>query len=406
MTETFPLAGIRIADFSWVGAGPFMTKPLADHGAEVIKVESKTRTDVIRSMPPFRDGEAGVNRSGYFANRNSSKQSICLDLHTELGRDLALRLIARSDMVVNNFTPGTMDRLGLGYHAARAVRPDIIYLEMPMQGNHGPHSSFRGFGLSIGAVGGIFGLSGYPDRPPVGTGTNYPDHVPNPLHGAIALLAALRRRRHTGEGAYIELAQLESTVNIIGPSMVAAALGHDVGRRGNTEDSAAPYGPYPCQSVDTWCALAAYTDEQWTALARVLGRPDWLADPDFGSLDARRSSAERLNKEVGAATALRDAWELADELCAAGVPAAAVSTSDELVDRDPQLRARGHWVTLDHPEMGPSIYNNIPYRLTRTPGRLRSSAPLLGADTEAVCTGLLEMSAAEYADAQSTGAIG
>ena len=208
MGAQLPLTGIRVADFSWVGAGPFLTKPLADHGADVVKVESRTRVDPIRSMAPFRDAVTGTDRSGYFANRNTSKRSMCLDLKHPRGRELAMRLIEVSDVVVNNFSPGTMDRLGLGYDAARAVRPDVIYLEMPMLGTEGPHRDCRGYGLTIAAAGGLLGLTGYDDAPPVGTGTNYPDHVPNPLHGAVAVLAALRKRRRTGQGEYIELAQL------------------------------------------------------------------------------------------------------------------------------------------------------------------------------------------------------
>ena len=146
MSAQLPMTGIRVADFSWVGAGPFLTKPLADHGADVVKVESRTRVDPIRSMAPFRDGVKGADRSGYFANRNSSKRSICLDLKHPRGRELALRLIEVSDVVVNNFSPGTMDRLGLGYDASRAVRPDVIYLEMPMLGTEGPHRDCRDTG--------------------------------------------------------------------------------------------------------------------------------------------------------------------------------------------------------------------------------------------------------------------
>jgi benzylsuccinate CoA-transferase BbsF subunit len=399
-----PLDGLRIADFSWVGAGPFLTKPLADHGAEVIKIESRVRTDVIRSMPPFRDGVPGVDRSGYFADRNSSKRSICLDLRDQAARDLALRLIAVSDVVVNNFTPGTMDRLGLGYAAARAVRPDIVYLEMPMQGGSGPHRDFRGYGLSIGAAGGLFGLSGYPDLPPVGTGTNYPDHVPNPLHGAIAVLAALLRRRRTGQGGYIELAQLESTANVIGPALIAAAAGHPVERAGNDDPLAAPHGVYPCAGEDRWCAIAVTGDAQWSALVRVLGSPGWAAA--FATPDARRAGRDRLDALLASLTRDWKGPDLADALTAAGVPAAPVQNAADLLERDPQLAARGHAVRLDHPVMGESVYSGIPYRLSRTPGRLRSPAPLLGADTHDVCTRLLGLDEADYRRLSGTGAIG
>ncbi|MFG3660846.1 CaiB/BaiF CoA transferase family protein [Streptomyces sp. NPDC047706] len=405
MSSRLPLDGIRVADFTWVGAGPFLTKPLADHGADVIKIESRTRTDPIRGMAPFRDGSPGTDRSGYFANRNTSKRSVCLDLKDPRGRDLALELIARSDVVANNFTPGTMDRLGLGHQDVLEVRPDIVYLDMPMQGNAGPHRDFRGYGLTIAAAGGLLGLTGHPGRPPVGTGTNYPDHVPNPLHAAVAVLAALRRRRRTGEGQYIELAQLESTVNVIGPALLAAAAGLPTGRSGNADAVAAPHGVYPCAGEDRWCAVSVCTDGQWTALARTLGNPAWTSRPDLATAEGRRAARQELDELMASQTASRQAGALADALTAAGVAAAEVSDAEQVL-ADPQLNARGHWSVLDHPVMGPSVYDNIPYRLSATPGALRAPAPLLGADTREVCVDLLGLDPGTYEHLANEGVVG
>ena len=405
MRTKLPLTGIRVADFSWVGAGPFLTKPLADHGADVVKVESRTRVDPIRSMAPFRDGLKDVERSGYFANRNSSKRSICLDLKQPRGRELALRLIAVSDVVVNNFSPGTMDRLGLGYEAARAVRSDIVYLEMPMMGTQGPQRACRGYGLTIAAAGGLLGLTGYDDGAPVGSGTNYPDHVPNPLHGAVAVLAALRKRRRTGQGEYIELAQLESTVNAIGPAIVAAAAGKTVCPAGNRDDVAAPHGVYPCAGVDSWCALAVFDDEQWAATRELLGR-DWPHRPELDSAEGRRHRRPLLDELLATATRSWEARQLSAELTRRGVAASPVLHADELVYSDPQLRARGHWITLDHEVMGPSIYDGIPYWMSRTPGHLRAPAPRLGAHTRAVCVELLGVTEESYDALVSEGAVG
>ncbi|MEV0287929.1 CoA transferase [Kribbella sp. NPDC050820] len=404
--ERLPLTGIRVADFSWVGAGPFMTKPLADHGAEVVKVESRARTDVIRNMHPFRDGVPGVNRSGYFANRNSSKRSICLNLQTGRGRALALDLIARSDVVVNNFTPGTMDRFGLGYDHAREVRPDVVYLDMPMQGNVGPHYRHRGYGLSIGALSGFYGLCGYPNRPPVGTGTNYPDHVPNPLHGAIAILAALHRRNRTGEGCRIELAQIESTINAVGPAIVAAGVGQHVNRRGNRDDLYAPNGVYPCRGTDEWCAISVGTDEQWQVLIECIDQTGDLRRESLRTAQGRRDNADQLDQLIAEATRRLDAHELTAMLVEHDIAAARVASAHDVLYDDQQLRARHHWVVLDHPEMGPSVYDNLPYTLSRTPGRLRGPAPLLGADTHDVCTQLLGMSQDDYDKALQEGAVG
>ncbi|MGY4785399.1 CaiB/BaiF CoA transferase family protein [Rhodococcus opacus] len=406
MNGILPLEGVRVADFTWVGAGPFLTKPLADHGADVIKIESRTRTDPIRSMAPFRDGEPGVDRSGYFANRNSSKRSVCLDLKDPRGRDIALEIIAESDVVANNYTPGTMDRLGLGYDAVRKIRPDVIYLDMPMQGNEGPQHDYRGYGLTIAAAAGLFGLSGYPDRPPTGTGTNYPDHVPNPLHGAIAVLAALRNRRRTGRGEHIELAQLESTVNVIGPALLAAAAGHRTERAANDDPIAAPHGVYPCSGEDKWCAIAVVTDEQWHAMVAVLGAPELTNRPEFSVARDRRTNRRQLDERISAATRGWDAARLAAVLAAAGVPASPVLNADDVLHHDPQLRARDHWVRLNHPVMGPSIYDGIPYRMSETPGHLRGPAPLLGADTRAVCVDLLGMGEAVFKDLNQKGVVG
>lgn len=405
MSSRLPLDGIRVADFTWVGAGPFLTKPLADHGADVVKVESRTRTDPIRLMGPFRDGAPGTDRSGYFANRNTSKRSVCLDLKDPRGKALALELIAQSDVVANNFTPGTMGRLGLGYQDVREVRPDIVYLEMPMQGNAGPHRDFRGYGLTIAAAGGLLGLTGHPGRPPVGTGTNYPDHVPNPLHAAVAVLAALRRRRGTGRGQYIELAQLESTANVIGPALLAAAAGLPTGRAGNDDPVAAPHGVYPCAGKDRWCSVSVSTDGQWSAFVEILGHPEWASRPAYATVEGRRSARLELDRFIASATASRPADALADSLTAAGVPAAAVSDAEQVLT-DPQLNARGHWTVLDHPEMGPSVYDDIPYRLSATPGALRGPAPLLGADTRDVCVGLLGLDPDEYERLAKEGVVG
>ncbi|MBD1539255.1 CoA transferase [Arthrobacter sp. S13_S34] len=405
MSNGLPLEGIRIADFTWVGAGPFLTKPLADHGADVIKIESKTRTDPIRSMAPFRDGQAGINRSGYFANRNSSKRSICLDLKHPEGNRLALELIAQCDVVANNYTPGTMERLGIGYDTVSRLRPDIIYLDMPMQGNSGPHRDYRGYGLTIAAAGGLFGLSGYPDRLPVGTGTNYPDHVPNPLHGAIAVLAALRNRRRTGRGEHIELAQLESTVNAIGPALLAASAGQQPERAANDDPVAAPHGVYRCAGDDKWCTVAVFTDAQWRSLALVLA-PEWASRPDLASAEGRRNARRELDVLMNSATQTWDADRLAAALTTEGVPASAVLDANALLNQDPQLRARNHWIRLDHPVMGPSIYDGIPYRLSRTPGRLRGPAPLLGADTRDVCLDLLGMDPETFDSLNQQGVVG
>jgi benzylsuccinate CoA-transferase BbsF subunit len=390
------LDGIRIIDFTWVGAGPFLTKPLADQGADVIKIESKTRTDPIRSMSPFAGGIRGVDRSGYFANRNSSKRSICLDLKSATGKDIAMELIAGSDVVANNYTPDTLDRLGLGYEDAIQSRADIIYLEMPMNGSTGPYSSHRGYGLTIAAAGGFLELSGYPDRPPVGTGTNYPDHVPNPLHGAIAVLAALRHRDQTGEGQRIELAQLPSTANVIGPALIAAALGQAEERTGNDDSAALWQGVVQTKGDDRWCAITLTDLQEVAWLSQVLHLEDFAN---------RTWTKDELGQHIRAASASWVAADLANALAACGIAASPVNDAKDLLC-DVQLAARNHWVTLNHPEMGPTIYDAPPYRSESTSPDLRSPAPLLGGDTWDVCEEILGMKRKEFDRLTAEGVFG
>jgi benzylsuccinate CoA-transferase BbsF subunit len=223
------------------------------------------------------------------------------------------------------------------------------------------------------------------------------------LHGAVAVLAALRKRRRTGEGEYIELAQLESTINAIGPAIVAAAAGAAVGRAGNGDDVAAPHGVYPCAGEDRWCAIAVFDDEQWAATRLVLDLPESLG---LATADGRRDSRPLLDRLIGVATRVWDADRLAAELTDRGVAASAVLTADDLVHSDVQLRDRGHWVTLDHPVMGSSVYDGIPYRFSESAGHLRSPAPLLGAHSRDVCIELLGVSEDTYDALASEGAVG
>lgn len=384
--NSLPLEGVRVADFTWIGAGSFTTKLLADHGAEVIKIESRERMDSLRSSRPYKDGIPGINRSGYFADRNSSKRSITLNLKTEAGQALARRLIAKSDIVANNFTPGTMEKFGLGYDAVRELKKDIIYIAMSMQGDSGPESRYLGYGLTIGALTGLQHLSGLPEREPAGTGTNFSDHIPNPCHAAFATLAALRHHRRTGEGQYIDVAQTEPTIALIGPTMIDYSVnGANTERSGNERAPVSPHGVYPCSGPDRWIALSASSDRAWCALVEVLGAPDWSMNEAYATGVGRWSRRKEIDAHLGTATKDWIAEELMERLQAAGVAAGVVNTAADVVDRDKQLVHRGHWVKLNHPEMGPSIYNAPPFRIIGASPVPRSPAPLLGQHTDEVC---------------------
>ncbi|MCD0502650.1 CaiB/BaiF CoA transferase family protein [Bordetella petrii] len=391
-----PLRGLRVIDFTWIGAGSFTTKLLADFGADVIKIESGQRLDSLREAKPFKDGRPGVNRSGYFADRNSSKRSITLNLKLADAREVAWRLIDGCDVVANNFTPGTMERLGLGYQAVRERNPGAVYLAMSMQGDSGPQANFLGYGLTMGALTGLQYLSGKPGREPAGTGTNFPDHVPNPTHGALAVLAALRHRRRTGQGQYIDLAQIEPTIALLGPAVLDyTANGHVAGPDGNRQISAAPRGAYPCRGQDRWIAISACEPGQWRALQDVLGEGAGLGRPQYQDTLARWRNRDALDSAIAAATANWDADTLTHSLQQAGVPAGRVATAADVLNQDPQLLHREHFRWREHAEMGRTVYSAPPFTLSRTPGDVLSAAPLLGEHTEQVCREVLNMTDAQ-----------
>ncbi|MBV7482208.1 CaiB/BaiF CoA-transferase family protein [Bordetella sp. BOR01] len=400
-----PLSGIRVTDFTWIGAGSYTTKILADAGADVIKIESNDRVDSLRLAAPYKDGIKGINRSGYFADRNSSKRSLTLNMKHPRALELVSRLIRQSDVIANNFTPGVMDRFGLGYDAVREIKPDIIYLAMSMQGGSGPEKHYLGYGATMAAVTGIQQLTGLPGRLPAGTGTNYPDHIPNPCHAAFALLAALRHRRRTGQGQRIDMAQTEPTVALLGPAVLDYTVnGHVQQARGNRHPDAAPHGVYPCAGADRWIAICVMRDTQWQGLRRALGQPHWMADPALATASARLRHADEIDARLAQEAARHDAGALVALLQSHGVAAGMVSTAADVI-ADPQLEHRDHWLTLNHPEMGPSLYNAQPFRYARSPAGQARPAPLLGQHTRDICGELMGLDEAEIERLAQEGAL-
>lgn len=397
------LKGIRFADLTWAGAGPFSTKIFSDFGAEVIKIESATRLDSVRTGGPFKDRKYGVNRSGYFASRNTGKKSLVLDLKSDEGRRLVFDIIRRSDVISNNFGPGAMERMGLSYEAVRTVKPDIVYLSMPMYGEEGPRAELLGVGMTISAVTGLMWSTGYRKDDPVGPGTHYPDHAANPYHAAFAVLAALRRKRLTGEGMKIDLSQVESTINFIGTAATESAMtDQDRPQTGNGSVEAAPHNIFRCTGEDTWVAIAATNDGEWQALARVIGGADLASDARFATAGDRLARRDELERLVSDWVATREADEAATALRDARVPAAVVANSRHLIERDPQLAARGYWQRVEHPELGNSLYASPPYRIDGERVEL-ARPPLLGEHNREILGGLLGLEAQEIDRLEAAG---
>ncbi len=387
---------LRVLDFCWVGAGAFVTRLLADLGADVIKVESHAHPDNLRLSGPHKSGARHLEGSGYFASRNTNKKSIALNMGRPEARSLAKKLARKCSVVTNNFRPGIMERWGLGYAELAAADPSLIYLAMPMQGSSGPNKSYIGFGSTIAAISGLVEMSGSPERAPIGTGTHYPDHVPNPGHALVGLLAALFHRARTGEGQYIELAQLESTVNLMGPSILRYTASGALPRRsGNRRNGSAPCGVFPCAGEDVWCAIEIENDAGWQALTQALGCPHWMTEARLDTLMGRSADIEAVESKLAQETRRFKAEALVPALQARGVASSVVETSRDVME-DRQLNARGYWREIDHAEMG-RITVNVPPFFATEEGRKREPAPppLLGEQTREIATSLLGLSESE-----------
>ena len=415
MSTGLPLDGLKVADFSWFGAGPICGEHLATYGATVVRVESETRIDSLRVVAPFATGKTGYNVSGYFNNFNAGKLGITLNLNSDEGVKIAHKLIAWADIFLTNITPRVVERWGLTYDKLAEINPQIIALYQPMQGYDGPHRDFLGFGAVLTPITGYSHLSGFPNRPPIGLGTNYPDYVINPGHALVAILAALRYRRRTGKGQRVECAQLESSVCPLGPAIFDyTANGRVQCRAGNRLPQAAPHNVFPCAPLSAgsaapadqrWLAIACFSDEEWQALVEAMGWPDWALDGEFATHTARKEHEDDLEANIGAWTADKDAYAVMRDLQSRGVPAGVVQGARELLDCDEHMRARGYYVYLDHAETGRAAYDGPPFKLSKTPGKLRSPAPLLGEHTEYVCKEILGLGDEEIADLLVAGAL-
>lgn len=393
-SEVLPLDGIRIVDFGWVFAGPIGTRTLADMGAEVIKIETRRALDEMRRSPSNTSGD--IERDPVFHDLNRNKLSFTVDVTTPEGVDLIKRLVAVSDVVSENFSPGVLDRRGLGYEALAAVRPDLVMIAMSAAGQDGPLHEIRTYGPSISALSGLDSMVGYPGERVLGSQGFYPDMV-GAIHGVIAILAALWHRDQTGRGQYIDLSQWEATTGMLGDAILDYTMNGVVrGRQGNRNAGMSPHGNYPCRDDDTWVAIAVRTEEQWRGLCDAIGRPAWTGEPWAADAYQRVRNADRVDAALGEWTSTQTADEATDALQAAGVPA---GPSLHVGERyfHPHFAARDFHVDLDHPATGTDIVGGVAWKLSRTPGRLRRHAPLLGEHNEYVLRDLLGLSDGEIA---------
>jgi crotonobetainyl-CoA:carnitine CoA-transferase CaiB-like acyl-CoA transferase len=388
-----PLAGIRILDLSRAWAGPYGTRYLADFGADVIKVETGKYPD---GRQPGNPGYEEINRN---------KRPITLNFQMPEGQELLKRLVAISDVVVENFSPRVMAQYELDYHHLLKVRPDLIMVSMPGYGYSGPHSRFVSFGGPLMAYTGMSLLWGYADSPPdARVKVAQPDYIVAATQ-ALAVTAALHHRVRTGQGQYIEIAQVEATV----ASMALAyldyfATGTVATPRGNRDPNAVPQGCYPCVGHEAWCVISCTTDAQWRALATLIGGEALADDPTLLTATARWNRHDELDDRISAWTREQTPHQVMRQLQAVGVPAGVVQTAEDLW-RDVHLRSRDYMVTLAHPELGMVEHPSVMIRLHATPGSVQRLAGPLGADNDAVFRGLLGLAPEELSRLVKAGII-
>jgi crotonobetainyl-CoA:carnitine CoA-transferase CaiB-like acyl-CoA transferase len=382
-TSLGALQGIRVVELGWAAAGPLVGKYLANHGAEVIHLESATALDAFRSTyPPFR-GEPSPDAAAMFAFYNDGKKGATLNLRHPKAAGLALRLVAKSDVVIESFPAGTLARRGLSHEALRSARSDIVVLSSCNQGQTGPHAQHPGYGSQLTALAGFNELLGERGRTPVILYGPYIDYIAVG-YGVIAILAALERRRRTGAGCVIDLSQYEAGLQFMAPALLEhAANGSVLSRDGNRDPVARPHGVYRCAGEDRWVALSVWSDAEWERLRRAAGHGEWRRDDP--ELDARleRWTCERSREEIVAA------------LRSEGLRVAPVETIAELAE-DPQLAHRGFWRATAHPVLGSVTAMAPPFVLSETPAILERAGPTLAEHNDQVWRGLLGLENSEY----------
>nr|AIS23717.1 succinyl-CoA:R-4-isopropylbenzyl-succinate CoA- transferase subunit F [Thauera sp. pCyN2] len=390
------LKGIVVCDFSWVGAGPIATNVLGQCGADVIKIESITRPDILRKGEPFKDGiSEGMDRSGYFANRNANKRDIALNMNHPRAREVAVRLIEKSDIVINNFRVGQMEKWNLGWEDVQKINPRIIYVTMSLQGTSGPHQQFMGFGVNLNALCGLTARAAFPGKEPFGTGTNYTDHVMVPTHTLFGIMAALLEREITGRGQTVSISQLEAALSMVPTDVMAyAANGTVQSPLGYGDLEGIPHGIYKTLGYRQSIAIAVFSEDEWASLKTVMGHPAWAEDERFQSAEARRRNEQELNACIESWTSIQYADWLMDELLRNGVKAGMVKDARQVVD-DEHLRRRGFWTYLDHPVVGKTLYNRAPISFSRTQIRMKTAAPSIGQHTRELLSGMLGYSMQE-----------
>jgi crotonobetainyl-CoA:carnitine CoA-transferase CaiB-like acyl-CoA transferase len=409
-----PLSASTVLDFTAAWAGPMATRFLAFFGARVIKIEGPGKLDSWRGgyrgvsvdhFPDYDPGERPYDRNSWFNTQNHDKLSVGVNLKAPGAREVLLKIAAMCDIVVANFSPGTLAKLGLGYEDIRAVRPDVIYADMPALGNDGPYGHHVGMGQTMEAASGMTSLMGYGEGAPMLTGYAYLDPIGG-LNGAAAVMSAVEHRRISGHGQYVEVPQVEAAMQFIGAELAAAFASGEQGHpSGNRRDGEMIHDAFPCAGQDEWVAIACGSAAEWRALCDVVGEMPAIEACGCWARNELCAEHEELCRAVVTRwSAVQEKHQAANILQAAGVRAAPVNNGKDLSE-DPHMWARGFFTEITHPACGTHYYPGLPQRFSRTPGQVSQPAPRFGEHNKYVLHDLIGLNEAEIAELTRSGVI-
>jgi len=407
------LQGIRVVDFSWVRAGPWATRWLGAFGAEIIKIEwPENERGRLPSTTTPQYLETNLNTSGNFNDTNVNKKSLSLNVRTEKGLDIVKRLIAVSDIVIENFSSRVLRKWGLGYDEQRRIKPDIVYVSMSGYGHTGRHHHYTTFGPVAQAVSGLTFLSGQPDHPPAGWGWSYMDDTGG-MYGAMCALTGLYHRNVTGQGQHIDLSQMVASVPLVGPALLDFTVngrgsrrpGYPPGNRAHWPGTplaanyrggptVAPHNAYRTApgGYNDWCVIVCQSDDEWRRLVQVMGAPDWADSDKFATVAGRLRHQDELDERIEAWTRTLGKYAVTEQCQAAGVRALPVQSAEDRVEHDPQLRQREMYLEMEHLALGRHKVQNAPFTLSETPATNSLPSPMIGEHTQEIVEGLLGLS--------------
>ena len=395
-TPPGPLSGCRVLDFGWVLAGAIPGMVLADMGAEVLKVETRQRMDYMRLGRPIVGDVPDPEQHPMFHNVNRGKLSISLNTTKPEAIELIKRLVAHCDVVIENFSPGVMARLGLGYSVVSGIKPEVVMASISSNGQTGPLRDLRAYAPSIGALAGLDSTLGYEGERPLGLKHAYAD-IAGALHSVFAIVSALYQKKQTGLGQYIDVSMLRATVATMGAGLMEYEMtGRVMTPRGNYDPVMAPYGNYPCHGEDAWVSIAVRTEDEWQGLKEAMGNPAWCDEEEFASRYSRLEHRQELDQNLAKWTRVRTAQDTTEVLQAHGVAAIPVMGAEDRLF-NPHFQERGLYSDIEHPSLGAEPIYNLMWKLSRTPPSVRRHAPLLGEHNRQIFGGLLGMAEEEIA---------